>query len=142
MSKDFTLMPLCLVLVYLLEGEFRARCNSLHFSFSFFTVKCILPLFLFSVLLPFCQIPLVLVFFASRFTLCSMLLLNYLARKRTESGLVAGITISVPWDTMKSAASMEEPLNWLLFNKFLTRGLCSAVTRSDKLQLNLFLIIV
>ncbi|GLD59846.1 phospholipase ABHD3-like protein [Lates japonicus] len=61
-----------------------------------------------------------------------MLLLNYLGRKRTESGLVAGFTISVPWDAQKSSDSMEEPLNWLLFNKHLTTNLCRAVARSRK----------
>ncbi|XP_053193159.1 phospholipase ABHD3-like [Scomber japonicus] len=62
-----------------------------------------------------------------------MLLLNYLARKRTESGMVAGFTISVPWDAQKSSVSMEEPLNWLLFNKYLTSGLCRAVNRHRKI---------
>ncbi|XP_028253816.1 phospholipase ABHD3-like isoform X2 [Parambassis ranga] len=62
-----------------------------------------------------------------------MLLLNYLARKRTEAGMVAGITISAPFDALKSSDSMEEPLNWLLFNKYLTRGLCGAVTRHRKI---------
>ncbi|KAM4521635.1 phospholipase ABHD3-like isoform 1-T1 [Odontesthes bonariensis] len=62
-------------------------------------------------------------------SLGGMILLNYLARKRTESGMVAGITISVAWDALKSSNSMEEPLNCLLFNKYLTRGLCRAVTR-------------
>ncbi|KAM9354986.1 phospholipase ABHD3-like [Pholidichthys leucotaenia] len=65
-------------------------------------------------------------------SLGGMVLLNYLARKREESGLVAGITISVPWDAQKSSDSMEETLNWLLFNKYLTRGLCQAVTRHRK----------
>nr|XP_046229747.1 phospholipase ABHD3-like isoform X1 [Scatophagus argus] len=65
-------------------------------------------------------------------SLGGMLLLNYLARKRTETGMVAGITISVPWDAQKSSKSMEEPLNWLLFNKHLTNGLCRAVTRHRK----------
>ncbi|CAG5928062.1 unnamed protein product [Menidia menidia] len=65
-------------------------------------------------------------------SLGGMILLNYLARKRTESGLVAGITISVAWDALKSASSMEEPLNWLLFNKYLTLGLCRAVSRHRK----------
>lgn len=62
-------------------------------------------------------------------SLGGMLLLNYLARKGAESGLVAGLTISVPWDALKSSESMEEPLNWLLFNKYLTNGLCRAVAR-------------
>lgn len=65
------------------------------------------------------------------FTPYSMILLNYLGRKGTESGMVAGLTISVPWDAHKSAASMEEPLNWLLFNKFLTYSLCRAMIRSE-----------
>ncbi|XP_047430276.1 phospholipase ABHD3-like isoform X2 [Mugil cephalus] len=62
-----------------------------------------------------------------------MILLNYLGRKRTESGLVAGITISTAWDAMKSSDSLEEPLNWLLFNKYLTNGLCRSVTRHRKI---------
>uniref|UniRef100_A0A3Q3AJ93 Phospholipase ABHD3-like n=1 Tax=Kryptolebias marmoratus TaxID=37003 RepID=A0A3Q3AJ93_KRYMA len=66
-------------------------------------------------------------------SLCRMILLNYLARKRTESGMVAGITISVAWDAQKSSESMEEPLNRLLFNKHLTRGLCRTVTRHRKI---------
>uniref|UniRef100_A0A3Q3F678 Abhydrolase domain containing 1 n=1 Tax=Labrus bergylta TaxID=56723 RepID=A0A3Q3F678_9LABR len=66
-------------------------------------------------------------------SLGGMLLLNYLSRKRTESGMVAGLTISVPWDAQKSSDSMEEPLNWLLFNKYLTNGLCRAVTRHKKI---------
>uniref|UniRef100_A0A1A8GEA0 Ig-like domain-containing protein n=1 Tax=Nothobranchius korthausae TaxID=1143690 RepID=A0A1A8GEA0_9TELE len=66
-------------------------------------------------------------------SLGGMILLNYLARKRTESGMVAGITISVAWDALKSSNSMEEPLNWLLFNKHLTSGLCRTVTRHRKI---------
>lgn len=64
-----------------------------------------------------------------------MLLLNYLARKGAESGMVAGLTISVPWDALKSSESMEEPLNWLLFNKYLTNGLCRAVARWSSLDI-------
>uniref|UniRef100_A0A665U8Q7 Phospholipase ABHD3 n=1 Tax=Echeneis naucrates TaxID=173247 RepID=A0A665U8Q7_ECHNA len=62
-----------------------------------------------------------------------MLLLNYLGRKHAESGMVAGFTISVPWDAQKSSESMEEPLNLLLFNKYLTVGLRRAVTRQRKI---------
>ncbi|TNM94948.1 hypothetical protein fugu_017707 [Takifugu bimaculatus] len=65
-------------------------------------------------------------------SLGGMLLLSYLARKGKESGLVAGLTISVPWDAQKSSESMEEPLNWLLFNKHLTRGLCRCMIRHRK----------
>ncbi|XP_037101383.1 phospholipase ABHD3-like isoform X2 [Syngnathus acus] len=67
-------------------------------------------------------------------SLGGMLLLNYLGRKGGQSGLVAGLTVSVPWDAFKSAQSMEAVLNWLLFNKHLTRGLCAAVRRSFQLQ--------
>uniref|UniRef100_A0A7N6B831 Phospholipase ABHD3 n=1 Tax=Anabas testudineus TaxID=64144 RepID=A0A7N6B831_ANATE len=62
-----------------------------------------------------------------------MLLLNYLARKRTQSGMVAGLTISVPFDAQESSVSMEEPLNWLLFNKILAMGLCRTVSRHRKI---------
>lgn len=64
-----------------------------------------------------------------------MLLLNYLARKRRESGMVAGLTISVPFDAQQSSVSMEEPLNWLLFNKILAMGLCRTVRKSDTLSI-------
>uniref|UniRef100_A0A3B4FM39 Phospholipase ABHD3-like n=1 Tax=Pundamilia nyererei TaxID=303518 RepID=A0A3B4FM39_9CICH len=64
---------------------------------------------------------------------CSMVLLNYLARKRTESGLVAGITISVPWDALKFSSSMEEPLNWLLFNRHITKSLHQILNRHRKI---------
>lgn len=63
--------------------------------------------------------------------MCSMILLNYLARKRGDSGMVAGITISVAWDAIVSSNSLEKPLNWLLFNTYLTYGLRRAVSRSD-----------
>lgn len=61
-----------------------------------------------------------------------MLLLNYLARKGPEAGMVAGFTVSVPWNAMKSTASLEEPLNWLLFNARLTRGLLGNTLRSEE----------
>uniref|UniRef100_A0A4W5RB28 Abhydrolase domain containing 1 n=1 Tax=Hucho hucho TaxID=62062 RepID=A0A4W5RB28_9TELE len=57
-------------------------------------------------------------------TYCSkltfMLLLNYLARKGSEAGLVAGLTMSVSWDTLESCASLEQPINRLIFNRHLT----------------------
>ncbi|XP_061667697.1 phospholipase ABHD3-like isoform X2 [Syngnathoides biaculeatus] len=67
--------------------------------------------------------------FGAGISLGGMLLLNYLGRKGAESGLVAGWTVSAPWDALKSADSMEEALNRLLFNRHLTRGLCDAVRR-------------
>ncbi|CAL9692405.1 unnamed protein product [Knipowitschia caucasica] len=58
-----------------------------------------------------------------------IMLLNYLANKGAESGLVAGFTISVAWDVQKSCDSMEKPLNLLLFNRRLARGLCETVIK-------------
>uniref|UniRef100_A0A3Q4I1B7 Phospholipase ABHD3 n=1 Tax=Neolamprologus brichardi TaxID=32507 RepID=A0A3Q4I1B7_NEOBR len=66
-------------------------------------------------------------------SLGGMVLLNYLACKRTESGLVAGITISVPWDALKFSSSMEEPLNWLLFNRHITKSLHQILNRHRKI---------
>ncbi|KAJ0026871.1 hypothetical protein NQD34_017871 [Periophthalmus magnuspinnatus] len=64
-----------------------------------------------------------------------IILLNYLTNKQADSGLEAGFTISVPWDVQKSCDSMEEPLNMLLFNRHLARGLCETVNRHrDVLQ--------
>ncbi|CAL8316945.1 unnamed protein product [Merluccius merluccius] len=62
----------------------------------------------------------------------SMLVLNYLADKGPRSGLVAAITLSVCWNTQKSAESVEQPINWLLFNRQLAANLCRAISRNRK----------
>ncbi|KAK0151414.1 Protein ABHD1 [Merluccius polli] len=61
-----------------------------------------------------------------------MLVLNYLADKGPRSGLVAAITLSVCWNTQKSAESVEQPINWLLFNRQLAANLCRAISRNRK----------
>ncbi|XP_071399826.1 phospholipase ABHD3-like [Centroberyx affinis] len=66
-------------------------------------------------------------------SLGGMLLLNYLARKGNKSGLEAGITLSVCWNTLESSASVEQPINWLLFNRYLTIILCHTVNRHRKI---------
>ncbi|XP_035278233.1 phospholipase ABHD3-like isoform X3 [Anguilla anguilla] len=66
-------------------------------------------------------------------SLGGMLLLNYLARKGSEAGLLAGLTMSVSWDTMESCASLEKPINRLLFNRHLTGNLCRAISRHRKM---------
>nr|XP_057913912.1 phospholipase ABHD3-like [Doryrhamphus excisus] len=67
--------------------------------------------------------------FGAGVSMGGMLLLNYLGRKGSESGLVAGLTVSVLWDALKSNTSMEQHVNWLLFNKQLTHELCNTVLR-------------
>ncbi|CAL8318056.1 unnamed protein product [Boreogadus saida] len=61
-----------------------------------------------------------------------MLVLNYLADKGPRSGLVAALTLSVCWNTQKSAESVERPINWLLFNRHLAANLCNAISRNRK----------
>ncbi|KAI4885331.1 hypothetical protein NFI96_007322 [Prochilodus magdalenae] len=62
-----------------------------------------------------------------------MLLLNYLARKGRESKMIAGLTLSVSWDSFESSASLEQPINKLLFNRHLTSNLCRAINRHRKI---------
>ncbi|XP_072460472.1 phospholipase ABHD3 isoform X1 [Notamacropus eugenii] len=58
-----------------------------------------------------------------------MLLLNYLGKIGNKTPLMAAATFSVGWNTFASADSLEKPLNWLLFNYYLTSCLLSAVNR-------------
>lgn len=58
-----------------------------------------------------------------------MLLLNYLARKGCESKMIAGLTLSVSWNSFESSKSLEQPVNKLLFNRHLTKNLCHAINR-------------
>ncbi|XP_023662780.1 protein ABHD1-like isoform X1 [Paramormyrops kingsleyae] len=66
-------------------------------------------------------------------SLGGILLLNYMARKGSEADIQAGITMSVSWDTLESCASLEQPINRLLFNRHLAGNLCRTIKRHQKI---------
>ncbi|KAG7331765.1 hypothetical protein KOW79_005734 [Hemibagrus wyckioides] len=66
-------------------------------------------------------------------SLGGMLLLNYLARKGRDSRMIAGLTLSVSWNSFESSKSLEQPINKLLFNRHLTSNLCHAISRHRKI---------
>ncbi|XP_068135007.1 protein ABHD1 [Hyperolius riggenbachi] len=60
-------------------------------------------------------------------SLGGMILLNYLASSGSDSGLQAALVFSTPWDVFVSTASLEKPVNYLLFNRNLTSGMRKTV---------------
>ncbi|EDO48789.1 predicted protein, partial [Nematostella vectensis] len=62
-------------------------------------------------------------------SLGGIILTNYLSKFSGENfpGLLAAMTISVPWDLFRSADSLEEPVNSLLLNRHLANLLCKLV---------------
>ncbi|NXG81075.1 ABHD1 protein, partial [Baryphthengus martii] len=62
-------------------------------------------------------------------SLGGMQVLNYLGRRGQEAGLAAAMALCPSWDPSASAASLEQPLNALLFNQRLTTSLCQLVSR-------------
>uniref|UniRef100_A0A8C0GD66 Abhydrolase domain containing 3, phospholipase n=1 Tax=Chelonoidis abingdonii TaxID=106734 RepID=A0A8C0GD66_CHEAB len=59
----------------------------------------------------------------------SMLLLNYLGQSGQETPLMAAAIFSAGWNVFESAESLEKPLNWFLFNYYLTTCLQSSISR-------------
>lgn len=60
-------------------------------------------------------------------SLGAVILFNYLARLGKDVGLCAGMCVSVVWDLLESASSLEKPLNWLFYNKYLAHLLVKKI---------------
>lgn len=56
-------------------------------------------------------------------------MLNYLGRRGWAAGLAAAMALCPSWDPDASAASLEQPLNDLLFNQRLTASLRCLISR-------------
>lgn len=68
-------------------------------------------------------------FLAAGVSMGGMLLLNYLGKIGSKTPLMAAATFSVGWNTFACSESLERPLNWLLFNYYLTTCLQSSVKK-------------
>ncbi|XP_029446969.1 phospholipase ABHD3 isoform X1 [Rhinatrema bivittatum] len=66
---------------------------------------------------------------ASGVSMGGMLVLNYLGRIGRETPLKAAVVFSAGWDAPESADSLEKPINWLIFNYYLTSCLQSSISR-------------
>ncbi|NXV88860.1 ABHD1 protein, partial [Calonectris borealis] len=64
-------------------------------------------------------------------SLGGMQVLNYLGRRGQAAGLAAAMALSPGWDPCASTASLEKPLNALLFNQRLAASLCRLISRWD-----------
>ncbi|EHB12679.1 Abhydrolase domain-containing protein 3 [Heterocephalus glaber] len=68
-------------------------------------------------------------FLAAGVSMGGMLLLNYLGKIGPKTPLMGAATFSVGWNTFACSESLEKPLNWLLFNYYLTTCLQSSVNK-------------
>ncbi|XP_078396749.1 phospholipase ABHD3 isoform X1 [Cetorhinus maximus] len=67
-----------------------------------------------------------------------MLLLNYLGKTGQQTPLKAAVVFSIGWDVFECTASLEKPLNWILFNYYLTNCLQASVNRHRHVLEKLF----
>lgn len=58
-----------------------------------------------------------------------MILFHHLAKSGVNSGLVAGMTVSVPWNPFESLKTLCTPLNKALFNRRLAKKLVEMAER-------------
>ena len=60
----------------------------------------------------------------------SCILTHFLAQiGNSQTQMVGAFVLSVPWNCFSSSNSLEEPLNWLLFNRHLTQKLLKMVRK-------------
>uniref|UniRef100_UPI00398E4154 phospholipase ABHD3 n=1 Tax=Pristiophorus japonicus TaxID=55135 RepID=UPI00398E4154 len=67
-----------------------------------------------------------------------MLLLNYLGKTGQQTPLKAAVVFSIGWDVFECTASLEKPLNWILFNYYLTNCLQASIYRHRHILDKLF----
>ncbi|XP_055490167.1 phospholipase ABHD3 isoform X1 [Leucoraja erinacea] len=67
-----------------------------------------------------------------------MLLLNYLGKIGQQTPLKAAVVFSIGWDVFACTASLEKPLNWILFNYYLTNCLQASISRQRQMFETLF----
>ncbi|XP_077208755.1 phospholipase ABHD3 isoform X1 [Paroedura picta] len=77
-------------------------------------------------------------FMAAGVSMGGMLLVNYLGRPGTETPLKAAAVFSAGWNVFDCVDSLEKPMNWLLFNYYLTSRLQSSVIRHREMFEKLF----
>ncbi|KAH0617784.1 hypothetical protein JD844_016371 [Phrynosoma platyrhinos] len=75
---------------------------------------------------------------ASGVSMGGMLLLNYLGKTGRETPLKAAVIFSAGWNVFASADSLEKPVNWFLFNYYLTTCLQSSIIRHRRMFDKLF----
>ena len=58
-----------------------------------------------------------------------MVTCNYMVETASQitKNIKAAMIVSVPWDTTSSTASLEKPLNWFLYNRYLANALTELV---------------
>lgn len=66
---------------------------------------------------------------------------HYISEVGEESKqLIGGFLVSVQWNCYKSLDSLDKPLNWLLYNRYLLKHLKAIIKRySHLISLSIFL---